>query len=959
LSVNTGTGLIAGTPTSTGTSTVTLSAANAGGTGTATLTLTVNVAAPVITSATVASVTVGSAFTYQIAATNTPTSYGATGLPAGLSVNTGTGLISGTPGAAGTSTVALSATNAAGTGTATLTLTIAAISAHFVQSVAQAAPGASSTLSLSFLANTNAGELILVGFDYDTNTTPTSVTDTQGNVFTPVGGQLTSPGGTRSQVYYAKNIEGGSDMVTVTLSGNSGWLEVYLTEYGGVDPNNPIDAQAGASGSAGAVSSGNATTTVGGDVIYGYCVGDWACTAGSGFTTRSNLNDNLIEDEVAAVAGSYAATGTANNGWTMQMVALKPASGGGGGTAAPVITSATTASGIVGSAFSYQITATNTPTSYGATGLPAGLSVSTGTGLISGTPTATGTSTVTLSASNASGTGTAILTVNITLTGPIVSFSPTSITFEVQGVGTTSAAQTVTLSNTGSGALSITSLVVTGPNPSDFAQTDNCGSSIGAGSNCTISVTFTPTMDGTRSATIAVADNATGSPQTVTLTGTGTGQFMVLSSDKTHLVNTITNTPVFMVAEQGFTLDGNLSDSDLETYLSDRVSRGFNLIWMSVADNVYSADPPYDSQGNLPFGGASFTDMQEPYFAHLDYVLGRMAAYGITALLGPAFAGSDCANDGGWAADIMAASDATMTAYGAYLGNRYKSYPNIIWMIGGDANFSCGGATLQARLNDIATGIKSVDSNHLMTAENIRGQSSLDVWSGYSWLDLNGLYNVPSDIPAAANANYTRSDFLPEFMMEDYCEGGHSMTALGVRTEGYWAVLSGAYLGRDFCNNAIWSFGDSYDTMGATWQSQLSSAGSVSQEWMGKLFSSREHWKMVPDINHTVVTAGYGSLGTWPQTTLTTTARSSDGQTIIAYIPNGNAATITVDMTKITSATNTAQCWWFNPSNGSTTLIGSFPNSGTQNFTPPDANDWVLVIDDANANLPAPGSSGS
>jgi hypothetical protein len=65
-------------------------------------------------------------------------------------------------------------------------------------------------------------------------------------------------------------------------------------------------------------------TTVAGDVIYGYCVGDWACTAGSGFATRSNLNDNLIEDELAGNPGAYAATGTATNGWTMQMVALKP-----------------------------------------------------------------------------------------------------------------------------------------------------------------------------------------------------------------------------------------------------------------------------------------------------------------------------------------------------------------------------------------------------------------------------------------------------------------------------------------------------------------------------------------------------------------------------------------------------------------------------------------------------------
>src|SRR5258707_9275892 len=86
------------------------------------------------------------------------------------------------------------------------------------------------------------------------------------------------------------------------------------------------------------------------------------------------------------------------------MVAVKPALSGVGG--APVITSGTTASGTVGSAFSYQITATNTPTSYGATGLAAGLAVNTSTGLISGTPTAAGTATVNLSATNGGGTGT-------------------------------------------------------------------------------------------------------------------------------------------------------------------------------------------------------------------------------------------------------------------------------------------------------------------------------------------------------------------------------------------------------------------------------------------------------------------------------------------------------------------------------------------------------------------------
>src|SRR5204862_171628 len=120
-------GGISGIPTVAGTFAVTIRASNRGGTGTATLSLTVNATTPpVITSALTASGTVGTAFSYTITATNSPTSFNAAGLPAGLSVNTTNGVISGTPTAAGTSNVTLSATNTGGTGTATLTLTIAA-----------------------------------------------------------------------------------------------------------------------------------------------------------------------------------------------------------------------------------------------------------------------------------------------------------------------------------------------------------------------------------------------------------------------------------------------------------------------------------------------------------------------------------------------------------------------------------------------------------------------------------------------------------------------------------------------------------------------------------------------------------------------------------------------------------------------------------------------------------------
>ena len=126
LTLNSTTGVIAGTPTTAGTVRLTLSATNSSGTS-ATVTLTITVAgAPVITSAPTASAQVGKAFSYQITATGSPTSYSATGLRDGLTLNTATGVISGTPTTAGTVRLTLSATNSSGTGSATLTITVAA-----------------------------------------------------------------------------------------------------------------------------------------------------------------------------------------------------------------------------------------------------------------------------------------------------------------------------------------------------------------------------------------------------------------------------------------------------------------------------------------------------------------------------------------------------------------------------------------------------------------------------------------------------------------------------------------------------------------------------------------------------------------------------------------------------------------------------------------------------------------
>jgi HYDIN/CFA65/VesB family protein/beta-propeller repeat-containing protein len=101
--------------------------------------------------------------------------------------------------------------------------------------------------------------------------------------------------------------------------------------------------------------------------------------------------------------------------------------------------------------------------------------------------------------------------------GPAVaSLSATSLTFPAQLVSTPSAAQSVTLSDTGTGALLVSAITITG----DFTQTNNCASTIvRSGASCSISVTFTPTTSGTRTGTLTINDNDASKSQTVTLTG--------------------------------------------------------------------------------------------------------------------------------------------------------------------------------------------------------------------------------------------------------------------------------------------------------------------------------------------------------------------------------------------------------------------------------------------------------
>jgi hypothetical protein len=384
------TGVITGTPTTVGTTNVVLGATNAFGTGNATLVITVAAAgvAPVITSPLTAAGTVGTPFGYTITATNTPTSYTASPLPAGLSIVTATGVITGTPTTVGTTNVILGATNAFGTGNATLVITVAA---------AGVAPVITSPLTAAGTVGTSFGYTITATnspTSYSASPLPAGL-----SIVTATGVITGTPTtvGTTNVILGATNAFGTGNatlVITVAAAGVAPVITSPLTAAG----------------------------TVG--TAFSYTI--TATNTPTSYTASPLPAGLSIVGATGVITGIPATVGTTN-----VLLGATNAFGTGNATlvitvaaagVAPVITSPLTAGGTVGTAFGYTITATNTPTSYTASPLPAGLSIVAATGVITGTPTTVGTTNVLLGATNAFGTGNATLVVTVAAAGvaPVV-----------------------------------------------------------------------------------------------------------------------------------------------------------------------------------------------------------------------------------------------------------------------------------------------------------------------------------------------------------------------------------------------------------------------------------------------------------------------------------------------------------------------------------------------------------
>jgi hypothetical protein len=434
---------------------------------------------------------------------------------------------------------------------------------------------------------------------------------------------------------------------------------------------------------------------------------------------------------------------------------------------------------------------------------------------------------------------------------------------------------------------------------------------------------------------VGVADSAAAPAYPVKVSANG--RYLVDQADR----------PFLLMGDSPQSLIVNLSESEAAGFFADRSAHGFNTLWINLLCTTYTGGRANASlaDGTVPFtakvGSTTSYDLGTPneaYFAHVDRILALAAQHGIQVLLDPI-------ETGGFLGTLLDNGTTRCRNYGRYLGSRYASHDNIVWMSGNDFQ-GWRTAANDAVARQVALGILDMDTRHLQTVElDYPASSSLDDTSWTSILDLNTTYTYYPTY-ARLRDDYVRPGHLPNIMVEANYEfeslQGPVTTTPILRKQEYWTMTSGA-AGQLYGNGYTWPFA-------AGWQSHLDTPGAVQVAVLRAFFEPRAWYDLVPDTDHSVVTAGYGTYtaaGNVADNNFLTAARTTDGKLVVVYTPI--LRTFTVDLARLSA---TASARWFDPSNGALVAIpGSpFANSGQRSFTPPGNNGdgdggWVLVLE--------------
>jgi hypothetical protein len=415
-------------------------------------------------------------------------------------------------------------------------------------------------------------------------------------------------------------------------------------------------------------------------------------------------------------------------------------------------------------------------------------------------------------------------------------------------------------------------------------------------------------------------------------------------------------TPFFYLGDTGWELFHRLTPDEVETYLENRRSKGFTVIQAVILAELDGLNTP-NMLGEKPFFNNNPATPNEAYFKHVDWVLKKAEAKGLFIGLLPTWGDKV---DKQWGKGPVIFNSENAFLYGQWLGKRYASYPNIIWINGGDRE---GGGANFAVWDALGKGIKSVDKNHLMTYHPWGEKSSANWFQESDWLDFNMMQTghgqrTFSIYKILMIPGYQKNPVKPildgEPRYEDHPVGWRPeelgwFNQFDVRQAVYQSVFCGGF-GVTYGCHPIWQFmtpgREPIGLVRHNWNEVLDLPGASQMIHLRKLMESRDFLSRypaqdlvlnpdMPDNEYIVATKGKGY--------------------VFIYTP-GPAIMVNLDLI----GAKELNAWWFNPRTGESKLIETLPGTGIKKYIPSEqgnGNDWVLVLDETSANYPAPGKN--
>jgi hypothetical protein len=436
-------------------------------------------------------------------------------------------------------------------------------------------------------------------------------------------------------------------------------------------------------------------------------------------------------------------------------------------------------------------------------------------------------------------------------------------------------------------------------------------------------------------------------------------------SDNKHFLVFEDGTPFFYLGDTGWELFHRLDKKDSEKYLENRRAKGFTVIQAVVLAELDGLDTP-NAEGNKPLINNNPLTPNEKYFENVDWVIKKAEEKGICIGLLPTW-GDKWNRKWGEGPQIFNPENAR--EYGKFLGQRYKSSPNIIWILGGDrpVELEIQRQTIAA----MAEGLREGDGGaHLISFHPTGGMGSSQSLPNEQWLDFNMRQNGHS-LSYTERYHMTGDDYRleppkpvidAEPIYEDHPinfnpdANGHS-TAADVRRPLYWDLFSGAF-GHTYGHHSVWQFWipsrDPVNRPLMPWYEAIDQPGAGQMMYGRLLMESRPFLARIPDNSLIVpdkITSAVPGNGSYRYVA----TRDQDGTYAMIYAPVGRKFTVRMDAIKGKEVV----AWWFNPRNGEAKEIGKYSNTGTQTFytpTPGENLDWILVLDDASRSYPAPGT---